>query len=392
MKRNFALIISLLLTLCFTFGCRPLSDSWVDAPNSSSSAQNSSSLEESITLEILGGDYFSLKVGEGVQLEVEITGEYEGLVVFSSSKNIVSISPNGYVTALSAGECVVYASVQNARDAVTVKVEAEQFGNPYENLTQAEFYANYTPATSYLDSVYRTECNLMSGSIEVQSAEATQTPNALKQDGKFVKNTEGLYSSDGKVYYVVDYKGEIILEIYKGGAYVTLEEVAAYLYAFNDIPANYTANKKGYPSSDPWGKYLRVNHTKFSGDTNKYPREPELPNINGCGGTYQYYELDIGTAGYNNGSRISRGASRVVYSRFEGSKDIEVGKKYLFYTSNHYDDFREYLNYYNGWGEVFGYYSGGGTGKPSPYVEVVNMNFSILGENLALSVFGKYVA
>ena len=233
----------------------------------------------------------------------------------------------------------------------------------------------------------------MSGSIEVQNAEATQTPNALKQDGKFLKNTEGLYSSDGNVYYVVDYKGEIILEIYKGGAYVTLEEVSAYLYAFNDIPANYTANKKGNPASDPWGKYLRVNHTKFSGDTNKYPREPELPNINGCGGTYQYYELDIGTAGYNNGSRISRGSSRVVYSRFEGTKDIEVGEKYLFYTSNHYDDFREYLNYYNGWGEVFGYYSGGGTGTPSPYVDVVNMNFSSLsGENLALSVFAKYVA
>lgn len=32
----------------------------------------------------------------------------------------------------------------------------------------------------------------------------------------------------------------------------------------------------------------------------------------------------------------------------------------VFYTCNHYNDFREYLNYYNGWGKIFGNITAGG--------------------------------
>ena len=52
-------------------------------------------------------------------------------------------------------------------------------------------------------------------------------------------------------------------------------------FVFGEIPANHSSSKKTKPTESVWGKYLRVNHTEFSGNTNKYPYEPELPNING---------------------------------------------------------------------------------------------------------------
>ena len=182
-------------------------------------------------------------------------------------------------------------------------------------------------------------------------------------------------------------------KIFKGAAYVTLEEVAAYVFAFGDIPANYSSSKKTKPTSSPWGEYLRVNHTYFSGDTSRYPYEPVLPDISGCGGSLDYYEIDIGTTGtdcdpkytaeiYNNGSMITRGAARIVYTRYDknGNEIIDLDEKYLFYTYNHYNDFQEYLNYEGGWGEMFGNITGGGTisskydYNPTPYVQVVRRN------------------
>ena len=143
-----------------------------------------------------------------------------------------------------------------------------------------------------------------------------------------------------------------------------------------------------------WGEYLRVNHSYFTGDTSKYPYEPELPNISGCGGSLQYWELDIGTTGtptpghgpapYNNGVTITRGAARLVYARQDLNRNgiYEQNEVYVFYTHNHYNDFREYLNYYGGWGEMFGNVTGGGeyssktNYNPTPYVPTAYRSFS----------------
>ena len=266
--------------------------------------------------------------------------------------------------------------------------------DPYVNVDKAEFYANYTPAISYMDSYYRTKHNLMSGSIAEQDAAPTVSTYQPEMDGLLVSNSTYLFSEDGNTYYVVNAYGEIVNKIYKGGAYVTLEEVAAYVFAFGTIPANHSESKKTKPSQSPWGIYLRVNHTSFSGDTSRYPYEPELPNISGCGGDLYYYELDIGTTGtdtgngyavapYNNGTKITRGAARIVHARYDLDRDgvIEVGENYVFYTYNHYNDFQEYLNYEGGWGEIFGNVTGGGTisssskCNPTPYVEVAHTSF-----------------
>ena len=268
--------------------------------------------------------------------------------------------------------------------------------DPYVNVDEEEFYADYEPACCYADSRYRTKHYLMSGDISDQDQKPTTADNRPTEDGKYVRNTSCVYEDGGKTYCILDTDGDIVNRIYKGGAYVVLEEVAAYVFAFGEIPANYSQSKKTRPLQSPWGEYLRVNHTKFSGSTTKYPYEPELPNISGCGGDLTYYEMDIGTTGtdcdpsytaaiYNDGVTITRGAARIVYTVYDKNEDsiIDPNEKYVFYTYNHYNDFQEYLNYEGGWGEMFGNVTGGGTisskydYSPTPYVPTAREDFRI---------------
>ena len=251
---------------------------------------------------------------------------------------------------------------------------AQDENDPYINIDIDEFYENYTPATSHADALYRSKHGLMSGTIADQDQAPTVSAYQPRQDGKLIRNTEMLYSADGNTYYVVDAYGEVVMEIYKGGAYIMLEEVAAYVFAFGEPPANQSYDKDTNPKESIFGKYLRVNHTKFSGNTRQYPFEPELPNISGCGGDLTYYEMDVGTTGtdcdpsyasapYNSGYSITRGAARIVYtcSDYDRNGTIDHDERYVFYTYNHYNDFQEYLNYEGGWGEMFGNITGGGS-------------------------------
>ena len=230
----------------------------------------------------------------------------------------------------------------------------------------------------------------MSGSLEVPGQYAQEAAYRPMEEQQYIRNISTWYEDDDNTYVVVDGFGREMLRIYKGAAYITLEEVAAYMYAFGGsncvLPANYTSAKKPKPANSPWGEYLRANHSYFSGDTRKFPYEPELPDITGCGGELQYYEMDIGTTGtvtpgypngtlYNNGQKITRGAARLVYARQDKNRNhiYEPDEVYVFYTHNHYNDFREYLNYYGGWGEMFGNVTGGGVFdsknycSPTPY-------------------------
>ena len=261
--------------------------------------------------------------------------------------------------------------------------------DPYANMSAAEFYANYTVAKSNTDAYYRTKHGFMSGELTVPDQAPTLAANQPKNGDMYIRNSEMLLSADGKTYTVVDCYGDPAFNVYRDGAYITLEEVAAYVYAFGTYPKNHTASKNTSPAASVWGQYLRLNHTQFSGDTRKYPYEPALPNITGIGGTLTYYEMDIGTTGtdcdpgymalpYNNGSSITRGAARIVYGKNDLNKNgiYEYGEFHVFYTYNHYNDFQEYLNYKGGWGEKFGNITGGGlisdkyNCNPTAYVEI----------------------
>ena len=314
---------------------------------------------------------------------------------------------NNKLTAISSGSVKVVAEYKHfVSNTLTIEIIEEILTDPYENVTKEEFYANYTKASSSQDAYYRTLHGFMSGDISDQDQEPTLAEYQPKINGKLVRNTSSLYSEDGNTYYIVDGYGNIVNQIYRGGGYVTLEEVAAYVLAFGDIPTNYISKKSATPSTNVWGEYLRLNHSLFSGSTSKYPYEPELPNISGCGGDLYYYEIDLGTTGtdcdpsyavveYNNGYKITRGAARIVYSRYDANKDniIDINEKYVFYTYNHYNDFQEYLNYEGGWGEMFGNITGGGTlssktdYNPTSYVEVERCNFVLTSSiNILLEV------
>ena len=364
-----------------------------------------------------------LKVGQTLTLNVVRSEELEGEIVWTTSSSCTSVE-DGVVTAIAEGQAVIKASLGDKYDRVLIDIVAENTENngntgngngnnpeseddgvgetitlpgtedpvtsdPYVNVDEEEFYANYSPAISYMDAYYRTKHNLMSGSIDEQDQKPTISDYQPKSGDKLIRNNVYIFSEDGNTYYVVDCYGEIAFEIYKGGAYVILEEVAAYVFAFGEPPANHSYSKKTKPTQSEWGEYLRVNNTEFSGSTKKYPYEPMLPRISGCGGDLTYYEMDIGTTGtdcdpsysivpYNNGTKITRGAARIVYSCYDknGNKIIDLDERYVFYTYNHYNDFQEYLNYAGGWGEMFGNVTGGGTlssrdhYNPTPYVEV----------------------
>lgn len=247
--------------------------------------------------------------------------------------------------------------------------------DPYVDVDVDEFYANYTPATSYMDSYYRSMHYLMSGIIDEQGDEPTVSSYQPMDGDQYVRNISEnyIYDSEGNAvgYNIVDYKGDIVDTIYKGGGYVNLEEVAAYTYAFGEMTGNHISSNKDYNIlGSSWGKYCRGNFNYFSCDTERYPDEPDLPdNYGGSIGdnNKKYYELDIGTTGtdtgdgyevgdYNDGEDIIRGAARMVFT-YNYSTDSHIedpDERYVFYTYNHYSDFQEYLNYWGGWGQMFG--------------------------------------
>lgn len=261
--------------------------------------------------------------------------------------------------------------------------------DPYIGMSAEEFYSNYYPATSYEDAQYRSKHGFLSGSLEVPDQNFTRSTYQPTEDGIYIRNTQMLYEDNGNTYIVTDAYGNEVMRIYRGGAYITLEEVAAYMYAFGgdeELPANHTSKKNAKPSGSQWGQYLRLNHSWYKNNPSKYPYEPELPG-NGAG--FRYYEMDIGTTGtttpgykpklYNNGSSIVRGAARLVYTKkdLNGNGTYDAGEIFVFYTHNHYNDFTEYLNYYGGWGETFGNITGGGVFdsktncNPTPYPQVI---------------------
>lgn len=271
--------------------------------------------------------------------------------------------------------------------------------DPYVGVDKEEFYENYTTACCYNDAMYRTQHFLLSGRLEVPGQYVQEAAYRPMEGDLYIRNTSTYYLDDDNTYVVVDGYGREMLRIYRGAAYITLEEVAAYMYAFGGsgcvLPANYTSAKSTKPANNPWGIYLRLNHSYFTGDTSRYPYEPALPDITGCGGELQYFEMDIGTTGtitpgyshgalYNNGTSITRGAARLVYARQDKNRNhiYEPDEVYVFYTHNHYNDFREYLNYYGGWGEMFGNVTGGGmfdskhNYNPTPYPVTAYADFS----------------
>lgn len=351
------------------------------------------------SLEIQGADRLTLKVGNTLTLRTNAPDELCDKLEWSASDDSVTVDQSGTVTARSKGLVIVTVTYRDLSDRVLIEI-IEQSAS-LDDSEKTEFYENYKPAQSYSEALERSAQGLLSGSLEVPDQAPTVSAHQPQLNGSLIRNNEPYYI-DSNTYVVVDAWGNEVLRVYRGGGYITLEEVAAYVYAFGNVPANYVSGKNASPESSIWGEYLRLNHTAFSGDTSRYPYEPVLPDISGCGGDLYYYEIDIGTTGtdcdenyivkiYNDGESITRGAARIVYTRYDANRNsiIDPNEKYVFYTYNHYNDFQEYLNYYGGWGEMFGNITGGGTISsredyaPTPYVPTVLAALDAQWENAA---------
>lgn len=343
-------------------------------------------------------EYEIFAVGETITLDIETkpaNASKQLLLECLNDDNAFEFTFNN-VTALKSGTFELQGDILGVKSNIVEVIVVDE--DPYADIDVDEFYDNYVPAESSIDAYLRTKHHLMSGDITPQDQEPTVAISQPKEGSSLIHNSSKLYSDDGDTYYVLDSTGEISKEIYKVGAYVSLEDVAAYVYAFGDVPINYDLDADS-PRDSVWGEYLRWNHKHFSGDTDVYPYEPVLPRIYGCDGDLVYYEIDIGTTGtdcdpdypnriYNDGYTITRGAARIVYSRYyaddtpstmlDNEPITNLDDRYVFYTYNHYNDFQEYLNYENGWGKIFGNYTAGNgpneyvpSNPPTEYIQTV---------------------
>ena len=235
----------------------------------------------------------------------------------------------------------------------------------YNNVSKEEFYSDYSIAGSYEEAYFRTKHKFMSGDITDQGHETPQT--IVMDNNTAIKCTTAHYILDGDGNYIGYIPNSLTSDsrvIWYGGAYTSHNDVAAYLYAFGEVPVNnnYDKNKGKTTSVNEWGKYGRVNIGSFSANSTKYKYQPNMPTEKG----QKYTETDFGTLGnyytgdrsqsiYNNGSRIERGAARFCF--VNNKKNVD--ERYVFYTYNHYNDFQEYLNYDNGFSIRFGNESAG---------------------------------
>ncbi len=404
----------LLLVLATAFGCvsdtppdmaeTAVSDALMTHPSDMTAPETADPLPY-VLLRIENCDRATLTVGDSLQLLTNFAEEHAALLTWTASNDSATVSQSGLVTAREPGKVAIAVSYGDLRDTCMIEVvEKAPETDPPETRDPADTDApigplpaipeaegspeGYAPAQSREEALERAERGELAGFLYVPDQAPNIAPDQPRINGNLVRNNEAYYIDDD-TYVVVDVHGREVFHVYRGGGYITLEEVAAYLFAFGDVPPNYNAGKKLSPENSIWEENLRLNHSKFSGNTQKYPYEPVLPRISGCGGDLYYYEIDIGTTGtdcdpgyairtYNDGRTITRGAARIVYTRFDANNDsiIDINEKFLFYTYNHYNDFREYLNYYNGWGEMFGNITGGGElsskydYNPTPYVPV----------------------
>ncbi len=255
--------------------------------------------------------------------------------------------------------------------------------DPYEGTSynKNNFYTStYTIANTYEEAYFRTQHKLLSGSIEESGLNYYPSQSSsTKENSLYNKYSTAVYilSTDGDYIAYIPNSNNMDRAIFYGAGYVTMNDVAAYLLAFGEVPANskYKSSDKSASISD-WGKYGRCNNTQFSGNINNYPYEPELPYILSnstrfVGEKRTYYETDFGALGgftsesgaintdYNTGSSINRNVCRFVFVCDSDIKSID--DRYVFYTYNHYNDFQEYLNHDDAWGLRFGNCTGGGT-------------------------------
>ena len=180
------------------------------------------------------------------------------------------------------------------------------------------------------------EISVINPSIEDSSVELSESIISSEEEISSIYSSEEISSSElisseevsssisissEKVSSYVSSSGFSVSE---SGRYTDVESVAMYLVTFHKLPSNYVTKSQA-------SKY---DNTYSIGGDYFGNREGYLPSTyNGS-----YRECDIGS------TKNSRGAKRIVY---------ETRTYRIFYTTDHYSNFREYYGY-KSWSELFG--------------------------------------
>ena len=227
----------------------------------------------------------TLTVGETLQLTTDLPDSYQSKATWTlwdSADKAITLTADGTVTAVAEGEATVLVSCIAFTETITVRVVSAATGGDTSGDTGGDtggntggstggttteafdFYGNYVPAGSYAEALARSARGELSGLPQVPDQAPTLSAfRPATEYGALIRNN-ACYYPDANTYVVTDAWGREVFRVYRGGGYITLEEVAAYVFAFGDVPANYTSSKSKKPTSSIWGEYLRLNHTKFS--------------------------------------------------------------------------------------------------------------------------------
>ena len=180
------------------------------------------------------------------------------------------------------------------------------------------------------------EISVINPSIDNSSVELSESIISSEEEISSIYSSEEISSSElisseevsssisissEKVSSYVSSSGFSVSE---SGRYTDVESVAMYLVTFHKLPSNYVTKSQA-------SKY---DNTYSIGGDYFGNREGYLPSTyNGS-----YRECDISS------TKNSRGAKRIVY---------ETRTYRIFYTTDHYSNFREYYGY-KSWSELFG--------------------------------------
>lgn len=171
---------------------------------------------------------------------------------------------------------------------------------------------------------------------------------------------------------VYNLNGNIVRYLKKGIYYTSLDDVASYILAFKELPANYLIGRnasKRTAYDNNGGEYSRIapgfygldySGSSYDGKDN-YPYQCLPKSTDG-----NYFELDVGYTWTDEEGNVTNYAGSTSYNRgplrmivyFEGvrtsGEDLNTshyndGNPVIFFTPDHYQTCYEYSNFYRGW-------------------------------------------
>lgn len=281
-------------------------------------------------------------------------------------------------------------TIIDVSDASKTKVE-QSISISSSSFTNSTYWMNLGYASDYTTALNLTSNKSLSGDDRLTDyLPNSATNNPQNAAGIYYRVSTMNYGDNGNSFRINTLDGSEGPVIYKNAAYTNIEDVAAYIVAFGDVPPNARYTKGSTTSAiNNWGPIARVNYAYYSNNNDDYKYETECYThsqyFNKTQSSneywYHYFESDIGATlwndepyqrrynngnslkKYNDGNTITRGTLRFVWTRYwtnqeHGSsltRDInESYERNVYYTTTHYNDFQQYLNYYGGWAERIG--------------------------------------